>query len=159
VDQAIGVASQFLRDGIVFQTEDAEGRREPSPVRPDGAWTDLPVVVLVDRSTASAAEIVASALQEGRGAVVVGEQTFGTGTVLNRFGLADGSALEIGVQRWLTRDGDALWHEGLTPDRPVSLPEATQPVSPTDLDELGDAGVRGSGDVQLLDALRLLGWD
>jgi carboxyl-terminal processing protease len=157
VDQAVGVASQFLSSGNVFLTEDAEGKREPSAVRPDGAWTDLPVVVLVDRSTASAAEIVASALQEGRGAVVVGEQTFGTGTVLNRFGLTDGSALEIGVQRWLTRDGDALWHEGLTPDRAVVLGDAVQPVSPADLDELGAAGLQQSGDTQLLDALRELG--
>jgi carboxyl-terminal processing protease len=158
VDQAVGVASQFLGSGIVFQTEDATGKREPSPVRPDGLAVDLPVVVLVDRSTASAAEIVASALQEGRGAVVVGEQTFGTGTVLNRFGLDDGSALEIGVQRWLTRDGNALWHEGLAPDRVAALAEGVDPVSPTDLEDLGEAGLRQSRDVQLLEGLRLLGW-
>src|SRR5262245_13322674 len=134
VDQAIGIASQFLGEGNVFLTEDASGERTPSPVRPDGVAVDLPLVVLVDRSTASAAEIVASALQEGRHAPVIGEKTFGTGTVLNRFDLADGSALEIGVQRWLTRDGNALWHEGLTPDTAVTLAEGVDPVSPTDLE-------------------------
>jgi carboxyl-terminal processing protease len=158
VDQAVGIASQFLDSGAVFQTEDASGKREVSSVRPGGVGTDIPSAVLVDRSTASAAEILASALQEGRHAPIVGEKTFGTGTVLSRFPLADGSALEIGVERWLTRDGRALWHEGLTPDHVVALPEGVDPVSPPDLRKLDAAGVRDLKDVQLLAGLKQLGW-
>jgi carboxyl-terminal processing protease len=158
VDQAIGVASQFLATGDVFITEDADGKRTPSPRRGDGEATDLPLTILVDRSTASAAEIVASAIQEQRHVQVIGEPTFGTGTVLNRFPLDDGSALEIGVQRWLTPSGRALWHEGLIPDQQISLADGVEPVSPRDLDELGAAGLRTSKDAQLLAALEDLGW-
>jgi len=158
VDQAIGVASQFLSSGDVFITEDADGTQTPSKVRGEGEARDLPLTILVDRSTASAAEIVASAIQEGRHVKVVGEKTFGTGTVLNRFGLQDGSALEIGVQRWLTPSGRALWHEGLTPDQTVTLGEGVEPISPRDLSDLGAAGLRASKDTQLLAALKDLGW-
>jgi len=158
VDQAIGVASQFLSSGDVFITEDADGNRTPSKVRGDGEARDLPLTILVDRSTASAAEIVASAIQEGRNVKVVGEKTFGTGTVLNRFGLSDGSALEIGVQRWLTPSGRALWHEGLTPNQTVSLAEGVEPLSPRDLGDLSAAGLKASKDAQLLEALKDLGW-
>jgi carboxyl-terminal processing protease len=158
VDQAIGVASQFLGSGDVFITEDADGNRTPSKVRGDGEARDLPLTILVDRSTASAAEIVASAIQEQRDVKVVGEKTFGTGTVLNRFGLKDGSALEIGVQRWLTPSGRALWHEGLTPDQSVSLAEGVEPISPRELRDLGGAALQASKDAQLLAALKDLGW-
>ncbi len=158
VDQAIGVASQFISSGDVFITEDADGTRTPSKVRGDGEARDLPLTILVDRSTASAAEIVASAIQEQRDVKVVGEKTFGTGTVLNRFGLKDGSALEIGVQRWLTPSGRALWHEGLTPDQTVSLGEGVEPLSPRDLGRLDAAALRASKDAQLLAALKDLGW-
>ena len=120
-----------------------DGNRTPSKVRGDGEARDLPLTILVDRSTASAAEIVASAIQEQRDVKVVGEKTFGTGTVLNRFGLKDGSALEIGVQRWLTPSGRALWHEGLTPDQTVSLAEGVEPISPRELRDLGAGGPPG----------------
>jgi carboxyl-terminal processing protease len=158
VDQAIGVASQFIGQGDVFITEDADGNRTPSKVRGHGEATDLPLTIVVDRSTASAAEIVASAIQEQRHVQVVGEKTFGTGTVLNRFGLTDGSALEIGVERWLTPSGKALWHEGLTPDQTVTLADGVSPVSPRDLAKLGASGLRASKDGQLLAALKDQGW-
>jgi C-terminal processing protease CtpA/Prc len=78
--------------------------------------------------------------------------------VLNRFGLTDGSALEIGVQRWLTPSGRALWHEGLTPTQTVSLAEGVEPLSPRELGSLGAAGLKASKDAQLLTALQDLGW-
>ena len=157
VDQAVGVTSEFLESGPVFITEDASGNRNPTNVRPGGIGSDVPIAVLVNRSTASAAEIVASALQEGRHAPVIGEQTFGTGTVLNRFPLTDGSALEIGVERWLTRTGRALWHEGLTPDHVVKLAEGVDPLSPGDLKKLSPADLRAAKDDQLVEAVDQLG--
>ena len=60
VNEAVGVASEFLPSGVVYLTEDADGHRTPAAVKEGGLWTDQPLVVLVDRSTASSAEIVAS---------------------------------------------------------------------------------------------------
>ena len=87
-------------------------------------------MVLADGNTASSAEIVTGAIQDADRGKVVGEKTFGTGTVLGRFDLADGSSLRIGVERWLTRDGRPIWHEGLEPDVKVALADTVQPLRP-----------------------------
>ena len=123
VNEAIGVASQFVGDGIVYQSVDRSGVEKDVPVQPGGLATKIPLVVLADGNTASSAEIVTGAIQDADRGKVVGEKTFGTGTVLGRFNLSDGSALSIGVERWLTRDGRPIWHEGLEPDVKVALPD------------------------------------
>ena len=92
--------------------------------------TDLPLVVVVDGNTASSAEIVSGALQDAGRAKVVGETTFGTGTVLGEFDLSDGSALRVGTVEWLTPSGRRIWHEGIAPDVPVALPSGVQPLRP-----------------------------
>lgn len=158
VSEANGVASQFLASGVVYLEEDADGKRTPSEVQPGGVWTDLPVVVLVDASTASSAEIVASALQDAGRATVVGERTFGTGTVLARFDLADGSALRIGTIRWLTPKGRAIWHEGVEPDVSAALPEGVAPLSPEEVGALTPTELGASVDGPLREALTRLGW-
>ncbi|MFL5754705.1 MAG: S41 family peptidase [Chloroflexota bacterium] len=159
VDDAVGVASQFLKpDATVYVTEDANGAKTPVKARPNGVATDLPLVVLVDRSTASSAEIVASALKDAGRAKVVGEQTFGTGTVLARFDLADGSALRIGTIRWLTASGQPIWHTGLVPEQTVALPDGVHPLDPTAVERLGPTGVAAATDSQFLAGLRALGW-
>lgn len=157
VNEAVGVASQFLTGGVVFVSRDASGKETPSPVSSGGIAPGVPVVVLVDHGTASAAEIVTGALQDAGRATVVGERTFGTGTVLGKFDLADGSALRIGTVEWLTPKGRRIWHEGLTPD--VTLPLATdvERVVPADLGRLGASGVAASPDIQLRRALEILG--
>lgn len=157
VNEAVGVASQFLASGVVYQTEDADGKRTPAPVQPGGRWTHGPIVVLVDRSTASSAEIVASAIQDAGRATIVGEATFGTGTVLAEFPLKDGSALRIGTVRWLTASGRALWHEGLDPDIEATLPEGIAPLSPPEVEALSPDAIDDVEDVVLLRGLRELG--
>ena len=91
---------------------------------------DIPMVVLVDQGTASAAEIVAGALQDAGRATVVGETTFGTGTVLQEFPLSDGSVLLLAVEEWLTPKGRVIWHQGLDPDITVALPSDAEPLLP-----------------------------
>jgi carboxyl-terminal processing protease len=86
--EAVETASQFLEDGNVLLEKDAQGQITSVPVQPGGQAVDVPMVVLVDRGTASAAEIVAGALQDAGRATVVGETTFGTGTVLQEFPLS-----------------------------------------------------------------------
>ena len=155
VSEAIGVTSQFVGDGIVYRAIDASGQEKDSPVEPGGLATDIPLVVLADGGTASAAEIVTGAIQDAGRGKVVGEKTFGTGTVLGRFDLADGSALRIGVERWLTRAGRPIWHEGLVPDVTVALAADAQPVGPDELRDMTTAQLAASSDAQLRKALQL----
>ena len=85
LEQAISVTSQFLKDGNVLLEEDAQGRRKAYAVESGGVATDLPLVVLINPGSASSAEIFAGAIQDhGRGQLV-GETTFGTGTVLQPY--------------------------------------------------------------------------
>jgi carboxyl-terminal processing protease len=126
-------------------------RTEGTPLAPD-----LPLVVLVDGQTASSAEIVTGALQDAGRAHVVGETTFGTGTVVNTFPMADGGALTVGTERWLTPKGRAIWREGVAPDEAVELPLGATLVTPDDFATLGAEGLAGADDTQLAAALRAL---
>ena len=117
--EAVEVASVFLADGpVVSYTR----RDEPPRVLPalgDGDET-IPVAVLVDGGTASAAEIVAGALQDRRRGVVVGSRTFGKGSVQESQQLGDGAALELTVARFVTPEGRAIDGVGLEPDIEVA---------------------------------------
>ena len=156
VNEAIGVASQFVGDGIVYQSQDASGTTQDAEVQEGGLYTEGPLVVLANGDSASSAEIVTGAIQDAKRGTVVGEKTFGTGTVLGRFDLTDGSSMRIGVERWLTRGGRPIWHEGLEPDVKVELPETTAPLLPDDLRDLSAAELAKSPDVQVLKALEEL---
>ncbi len=130
LDEAVGVASRFIEDGTVLIEQDRDGHRTPLKVKSGVDATSLPVTLLINGGTASASEVVAAALLYYKRATAVGTQTFGTGTVLQTFGLPDGSALLLGVQEWLTPGGEPLWKHGVAPTETVSLPENTQPVIP-----------------------------
>ena len=153
LSEAVGVASQFLSKGNVLLEKNAQGDEFPVKVEQGGLATDMPLIVLVNRNTASAAEIVSGALQDTQRALLVGEKTFGTGTVLNQFHLSDGSALMLATQEWLTPNGRTIWHQGISPDVEISLPPNANPISQKDLTQ---AQLNASGDTQLLKALNLL---
>ena len=159
VGEAVGTASQFLAKGTVYIERNAQGEEKATPVSPGGAWTDLPVIVLVDEGSASSSEIVAGALQDNDRAKVVGSTTFGTGTVLGEFALEDGSALRIGTVEWLTPDGRRIWHEGIEPDVAVARAAETLPTLPDDLRTVKPAGVKAVADAQLERALQLVAED
>ncbi len=156
LDEAVGTASQFLTHGNVLLVRDAEGKTSPVPVEAGGLAPDLPLVVLVNGGSASAAEIVAGALQDAHRATLVGETTFGTGTVLNEFPLYNGSALLLAVREWLTPDGHSFWHEGITPKIKVALAADATPLTPEGERELTTAQLQASDDQQLLRAVELL---
>jgi len=155
-DEAVSAASQFLRSGNVLLEKNAVDKIRPVPVQPGGVATDVPMVALVNGGTSSGAEIVAGALQDNHRATLVGEKTFGTGTVLQTFSLSDGSALMLAIEEWLTPDGHVIWHHSIMPDVAVSLPPEATPLSPLTEKELTAEKLRESGDVQLLRALDLL---
>jgi carboxyl-terminal processing protease len=156
LDEAIATASEFLKSGNVLLEQDAQGNVTPVPVLPGGSATDIPLVVLVNNGTASAAEIVAGALHDAGRATLIGQTTFGTGTVLNQFPLPDGSALLLATREWLTPGGQTIWHRGLAPDVPVSLPGNVRPLTPAALESLSPGQLQAGGDAQLLRALQQL---
>jgi carboxyl-terminal processing protease len=156
LEEAIGITSQFLKEGNVLLEKDGAGKITPNPVKSGGLALDFPLVVLTNEGTASAPEIVAGALQDhGRGKII-GEKTFGTGTVLANFSLSDGSALLLAVQEWLTPAGRSIWHRGITPDVEVSLSPDATPLFPKDEKKMTAAQLKASQDVQLLRALDIL---
>jgi carboxyl-terminal processing protease len=156
LNEAVGVASQFLKNGNVLLEKDAQGNTKAIQVQPGGVATDLPLVVLVNQGTASAAEIVSGALQDANRARLVGETTFGTGTVLNTYPLSDGSALLLATQEWLTPKGRVIWHQGIVPDVALALPSGQTILSPESERGLNAQGLQASGDVQLGRAIQIL---
>jgi carboxyl-terminal processing protease len=156
LSEAVGTASQFLEGGNVLLEKDAQGETRPVPVVDGGLAPALPLVVLIDPGTASAAEIVSGALQDTGRAKLVGETTFGTGTVLNEFSLSDGSALLLATEEWLTPKGRLIWHNGIVPDVQVTLSQGTSPLLPEAEAGMTSEQVQNSGDAQLLRALELL---
>jgi carboxyl-terminal processing protease len=156
LDQAVSVASEFLKGGNVLLVKDSNGHISPEPVRKGGIATGIPLDVLVNQGSASAAEIVAGALRDSRDAVLIGETTFGTGTVLGEFRLTDGSALLLAIQEWLTPKGESFWHKGITPEIAVSLPEDVTPLLPENERKMTREQLQSSSDRQLLRAIEVV---
>ncbi|MBX3014668.1 MAG: S41 family peptidase [Caldilineaceae bacterium] len=156
LDQAVRVTSQFLKEGNVLLEEDAQGNRNAYPVVPDGQATDLPLVVLVNPGTASSSEIFAGAIQDYTRGQVVGETTFGTGTVLQPYTLQDGSELLLGVKQWLTPNGRLIRNQGIQPDVVVELSVGSELLSPATIRDMALDDIRASQDTQMLKALELL---
>lgn len=130
------VSSEFIASGPVFWEEDAKGNATATEAEAGGVATDpaIRVVVLVDRGTASAAEIVAGALQDRGRAELVGETTFGKGTVQEWFELGDVGGVRLTVKKWLTPDKRWIHKIGLTPDVPVTVPAGSPPEGDPVLD-------------------------
>ena len=137
LDQAVQMAGDFLEPGsVVYIREDASGEREEIEADGGAERTGAPLAVLVNGGTASSSEILAGALRDNDRAPVIGETTFGTGTVLSEFVLRDGSAILLGVAEWLTPDGDFIRETGIQPDVRVPLAPGDDPLPPTDARDL-----------------------
>jgi carboxyl-terminal processing protease len=156
LDEAVDCASQFLRGGNALLVKNARGEEKPVPVKSGGLATQIPLVVLVNGGTASGAEIMAGALRDAHRGSLVGETTFGTGTVLSEFKLSDGSALLLAIEEWLTPSGDVIWHKGINPNVVVALAAGASPVFPEAERTMTVEQLQHSGDAQLLKAMELL---
>ncbi|MEK7065504.1 MAG: S41 family peptidase, partial [Patescibacteria group bacterium] len=123
LDGSVFIASEFLRDGAVVSQVNSDGSRQDYQVNRKGKLYDIPMVVLVNKGSASAAEIVAGALRDHKRARIVGEVTFGKGSVQTPQELAGGAGLHITTGKWFTPNGSSINKEGITPDVEISLDE------------------------------------
>ncbi|HLY32857.1 MAG TPA: S41 family peptidase [Ktedonobacterales bacterium] len=158
LDQAVDVSSEFIpyKSGENVLIVKTRSSSQDYGVQRGGLATKIPLVILVDNGTASAAEITTGAIAVDRpGVHVIGQTTFGTGTVLYPLTLADGSVLLLGVAEFFLPNGQSIYHHGYVPDQPVKLTGNATPLTPLVAQEetLTFAQIQHSGDTQLLKAI------
>ncbi|HUQ85498.1 MAG TPA: S41 family peptidase [Candidatus Limnocylindrales bacterium] len=127
LNDAVFIASEFIKDGNAVLQEDKNGDRTAFPVSGKGLLYDVPVVVLINKGSASAAEIVAGALRDHKRATLVGETSFGKGTIQQAEDLGNGAGIHVTIAKWLTPEGTWVGNgkngSGLKPDVEVPVDE------------------------------------
>jgi carboxyl-terminal processing protease len=122
---AVYIASEFIPDGTVVMQEDGQGQRISLPVSRQGLLTDIPVIVLINGGSASASEILSGALRDHNRAKLVGEKSFGKGTVQQAEDLGGGAGIHVTIAKWLTPNGTWVGNgkdgTGLIPDYTVNF--------------------------------------
>jgi carboxyl-terminal processing protease len=141
--EGIAVANLFLKSGTIVKVV---GRKDKlmatHEAKPENAITDLPVAVIIDRTAAGAAEIVASAILENQRGEVIGERSFGTGSEQELFPLDDGSALLLTTARYVSSSGKTFMTEGVTPSVEVKRTDVAEVQTPDDNDDPNQAAPR-----------------
>lgn len=123
LDQAVNISSMFVPKGkVLFKVEDRSGNVKEYPSNNE-ANPNLPLVVLIDKGSASASEILAAAVKESAGVQLIGEKSFGKGTVQTAQDFPDGSNIKYTTAKWLTPEGNWIHKKGIKPDVEVALPE------------------------------------
>jgi carboxyl-terminal processing protease len=123
LDEAVWVSDEFLATGVIVSTRGRDGRViKQYSARRAGTRPKWPIVVLINENTASAAEIVAGALQDQKRGIVVGVRSFGKGSVQTIFDLPGGSALKLTISRYFTPSGRSIQAQGIEPDLVAERP-------------------------------------
>jgi carboxyl-terminal processing protease len=157
LDAAVDVSDAFLDEGLIVT---ANGRGRESNFRHEATVGDLldgaPLVVMVNGGSASAAEIVAGALQDQQRATIVGSTTFGKGSVQTVMPLSNGRAIKLTTSRYFTPSGDSIHERGITPDVELEDPGLEDLLAGTAEHRTEAAAALLQGDSQLRDALDVL---
>lgn len=124
LNQAVFIASEFIKSGVIVQEEDRQGEKKKLSVSRQGLFLDIPVVVLLNKGSASASEIVAGALRDHNRAKIVGETSFGKGTIQQAEDLGGGAGIHVTIAKWLTPNGTWVHGNGLKPDIEVKLKDS-----------------------------------
>lgn len=148
VDQAIAVADLFLESGTIVTIRGRQGSVETQSAHKGGVATGVPITVLVDQGTASAAEILAGALRDHGRAKLVGSKTYGKGTVQTFFDLEGGAGLKLTTARFYTPKGNSLESKGLVPDVAVDSFAAEEITAGSG----GGSGARGGSGATIDDS-------
>ena len=167
LDEAVEVCQKFLPRGQLVVTTEGRDPADNSVLRAEGRGDELkgmPIVVLVNLGSASAAEIVTGCLQDLHRGIILGEKTFGKGSVQSIFPLDDGSALKLTVAKYYTPSHKVIHEHGITPDIIVPMSDEAEaallvsrsPGGLESLDEKDRARVQNSSDIQLERAEDLL---
>lgn len=157
LQEAINTASEFMASGTVLIEQNSSGGQTKYSVTGSPVDTSIPMIVLVNGDTASAAEIVAGALQDNHRSLIMGSQTFGTGTVLQEFPLDDGSAILLGTSEWLTPSGHFIRKDKIQPNIKVNTDPAN--ILTPDLENQTNMTLQQimqSNDTQLIAAIKYL---
>lgn len=121
LDQVVDVASFFLSEGVVVEIRSNQGEISALNVKKDIPKNNLPMVVLVDKASASGSEVLAGALQDRGRATIAGTTTYGKGSVNVLYPLSDGAGLYMTIARWLTPGGRLIEGHGIEPDIKLEL--------------------------------------
>lgn len=143
---AIEIGGAFIEDGVLLRQVSRDLSEEVTRTSGGYADIDVPIVVLVDETSASASEVIAGAMQDYGVATVIGETTFGKGTVQNIPHLSNGGCVRITVKRWLTPNGHWIHDQGITPDIIVEWNQ--------DDDEAGSIDLQLRAALDFLESLR-----
>lgn len=134
LDGAVFIGSEFIDKGDIVMSEDAAGKRQHFAVNRAGKMLKLPLVVLINKGSASASEIVGGAIQDNKRGKLVGDQSFGKGTIQETEDLPGGTGIHITTAKWLTPLGRWIHNTGLTPDVLVEfVPDEKDPKADNQL--------------------------
>lgn len=151
LDSSVDIARMWYDEGVIVSTVNRQGISQQYSAN-DSALTDKPLVVLVDKGSASASEILSGAIQDNDRGTLVGTETFGKGLVQSVRGLSDGrSGLAITVAKYLTPNGRDINHAGIAPDVVIELSEEQREELASNNEEIGT-----SADPQYVRALGVL---
>lgn len=123
LDSVVDIADEFLPEGLVLVQEFGDGVDRKFESKVGGLAEETPLVVLIDEGSASASEVLAGAIRDRDRGVLIGQSSFGKGTVQSWQPLSNGGGLRLTISRWLTPEEIWVHEEGLSPDYRIELPE------------------------------------
>jgi carboxyl-terminal processing protease len=132
LDTVVEIADEFLAEGVVLEEDFGNGRVQTFESTDKGLAEEVPLVILIDEGSASASEVLAGAIRDRERGILIGQTSYGKGTVQTWHALSNNGGVRITIARWLTPDETWINEIGLEPDYLISLPEVENPDEFTD---------------------------